>query len=335
MTRISRLFECTAIGLAMDILLVARADVLYVSNYTNPGEIDWITSVGTKTVFATLPADSSYPSDLAFDGNRNLYVANDITRQISKITSDGTVSVFVTMPSGSSPVGVAFDNVGNLFVSDFNHDLINKVTPSGTISFFASLPPGSSPADLVFDSSGNLYSADYGTGDISKITPAGAVSPFASLPSGTSPFGLAFDKAGNLYAADVNERLFKITPGARVSVFTMTPATDVAFDSSGNLYTAAGGSVNKITPTGTVTLFCDTISSYFIAVTDDAGHPLALPPTTLLGDDNLDGVVDAADYVVWRRGLGTIYNQADYNVWRTHFGQTAGSGGVPGRMRPS
>ena len=46
----------------------------------------------------------------------------------------------------------------------------------------------------------------------------------------------------------------------------------------------------------------------------------------LSGDYNLNGVVDAADYVVWRKGLGTTYSQTDYNVWRSHFGQTAGSG---------
>jgi hypothetical protein len=46
----------------------------------------------------------------------------------------------------------------------------------------------------------------------------------------------------------------------------------------------------------------------------------------LSGDYNHNGVVDAADYVVWRKGLGTTYTQADYDIWRAHFGQTAGSG---------
>jgi autotransporter-associated beta strand protein len=46
----------------------------------------------------------------------------------------------------------------------------------------------------------------------------------------------------------------------------------------------------------------------------------------LPGDFNGNGVVDAADYTVWRNGLGSIYTQADYNVWKTHFGETAGSG---------
>jgi autotransporter-associated beta strand protein len=46
------------------------------------------------------------------------------------------------------------------------------------------------------------------------------------------------------------------------------------------------------------------------------------PP--LAGDFNADGVVNAADYIVWRNGLDTTYTQADYDVWRANFGRTAG-----------
>jgi hypothetical protein len=44
------------------------------------------------------------------------------------------------------------------------------------------------------------------------------------------------------------------------------------------------------------------------------------------GDFNNDGTVDAADYVVWRKGLGTTYTQNDYGVWRSHFGSSLGTG---------
>jgi hypothetical protein len=44
------------------------------------------------------------------------------------------------------------------------------------------------------------------------------------------------------------------------------------------------------------------------------------------GDYNADGVVNAADYVVWRRGLSTTHTQNDYDIRRAHFGQTTGSG---------
>jgi len=60
--------------------------------------------------------------------------------------------------------------------------------------------------------------------------------------------------------------------------------------------------------------------------------------TALPGDYNEDGVVDAADYTVWRNNLGaaagTLPNdldggaigQAQYDTWKANFGTTAGSG---------
>jgi hypothetical protein len=48
---------------------------------------------------------------------------------------------------------------------------------------------------------------------------------------------------------------------------------------------------------------------------------VATPPT---GDYNGDHIVDAGDYVVWRKT--GINGQPGYNTWRSHFGQTAGSG---------
>jgi hypothetical protein len=57
-----------------------------------------------------------------------------------------------------------------------------------------------------------------------------------------------------------------------------------------------------------------------------AGSQVTFTFAPLPGDFNGDGVVDAADYVVWRSGLGTTYTQADYDVWRAHFGPTVTSG---------
>lgn len=47
---------------------------------------------------------------------------------------------------------------------------------------------------------------------------------------------------------------------------------------------------------------------------------------SLAGDFNDDGIVDAADYTIWRDGLGGQFNPEGYDVWKTHFGQTAGAG---------
>ena len=60
--------------------------------------------------------------------------------------------------------------------------------------------------------------------------------------------------------------------------------------------------------------------------------------TGVQGDYNSNGVVDAADYVLWRDSVGqaTLPNRgtgitgpvgvADYNFWRAHFANTSGSG---------
>jgi hypothetical protein len=73
------------------------------------------------------------------------------------------------------------------------------------------------------------------------------------------------------------------------------------------------------------------VSNAMLAIT------LVLP-----GDFNVDGIVDAADYVVWRGSLGSTVSthgggadgnfdghitQADYEVWRANFGQRIGLGG--------
>lgn len=61
--------------------------------------------------------------------------------------------------------------------------------------------------------------------------------------------------------------------------------------------------------------------------------------TALLGDYNQDGTVDAADYTVWRDGLGTdipladgdnsgLVDQLDYIIWRDNYGNTLPSSTV-------
>jgi hypothetical protein len=52
----------------------------------------------------------------------------------------------------------------------------------------------------------------------------------------------------------------------------------------------------------------------------------------LTGDFNNDGKVDTADYIVWRRSIGT---EDGYNQWRSHFGASLGGGGsVVGSVGP-
>jgi hypothetical protein len=60
-----------------------------------------------------------------------------------------------------------------------------------------------------------------------------------------------------------------------------------------------------------------------VAFSDGIGAPadIVLVPFNLPGDFNRNGVADAADYVVWRKGLGSVFTQYDLNVWRANFGE--------------
>jgi hypothetical protein len=70
---------------------------------------------------------------------------------------------------------------------------------------------------------------------------------------------------------------------------------------------------------------------------DNVAFPWAEQQTSLPGDYNGDGAVDAADYTVWRATLNEsassglladgsgngVVDRADYDVWKSHFGQSA------------
>ena len=45
-------------------------------------------------------------------------------------------------------------------------------------------------------------------------------------------------------------------------------------------------------------------------------------PLEVPGDFNHDNTVDAADYSVWRDGLGSQYSADDYQTWKSHYGQS-------------
>jgi T5SS/PEP-CTERM-associated repeat protein len=68
---------------------------------------------------------------------------------------------------------------------------------------------------------------------------------------------------------------------------------------------------------------------------------LSVVGTGVTGDYNNDGIVDSADYVIWRKVNNTStslpndstpndVNDGDYAVWREHFGEGSGGGGGGG-----
>ncbi len=100
------------------------------------------------------------------------------------------------------------------------------------------------------------------------------------------------------------------------------------------IFGTLGSGPNDIIPTG---------FEFYLNKTGGAAYPLTVyfdnirfgtSPPPVLGDYNGNGVVDAADYVLWRNG-GPLQNEvddpgtvspADYTEWRARFGNTSGAG---------
>jgi hypothetical protein len=91
---------------------------------------------------------------------------------------------------------------------------------------------------------------------------------------------------------------------------------------------------------GTVTFAGDTTATVNYDIENGdifLSNFMSTDPPGIFGDYNDDGAVDAADYVVWRKNLGTtktlpndstpgLVSPADHDVWRENFDRSSGSG---------
>jgi hypothetical protein len=130
------------------------------------------------------------------------------------------------------------------------------------------------------------------------------------------------DAANNVYDDsydDLNLELWSVVDGAPTSLIS----------ESSSLYNSSEHFSFALPYTGNYALRVRWFREVFdmIGAADQEFYGLAWSGVAgLPGDFNFDGTVDAADYVVWRKGLGTTYNQNDYGVWRAHFGASLGPG---------
>jgi hypothetical protein len=52
------------------------------------------------------------------------------------------------------------------------------------------------------------------------------------------------------------------------------------------------------------------------------------------GDYNHNGTVEAADYAVWRKGVGSVYQEGDYATWQANFGKVTPGAGASVELDP-
>src|SRR5208283_4562434 len=150
------------------------------------------------------------PAGLAVDSAGNLYIADDGSMCIRKVTPDGIISTYAGTgdytSSGSGgpaknagirfPWGLAADGAGNVYVGEGGTNRIRKISPDGIIAPFAgngieaSTGDGgpatsaslASPGNLAANEAGDVYIVEGDTSLVRKVAATGTLNavPFSN-----------------------------------------------------------------------------------------------------------------------------------------------------------
>jgi hypothetical protein len=134
----------------------------------------------------------------------------------------------------------------------------------------------------------------------------------------TGTLRLAFD-------ADPWNSTISFTPGISVA---RGGTLDLTFAAGVNAATQIGRTIDLFDWTGAISSGTFTVTSPYtwnLSTLYTTGEVTLTAVPGSPGDFNNNGIVDAADYLIWRKNFGT---QTSYDTWRAHFGQTAPGNGT-------
>lgn len=227
-------FSVFASGLTLPGPMIFRGTDLYVATYafsTDQIQIVKFTSAGTSGVFATIDASGSaapggaYPTDLAFDGSGNLYLASgsNYPGKYWKVAPDGAVSS-ASSGTGRGPSSIEFDSAGNMYLTDAYADIILK----NGAPFVASSEDIAFSNGLLWDAS-TLYAQFLST--VQRVSATGRLTLVVDLGTGNSPMFALQPGTANFYFLNADgspDLVAKVTPSG-----SPTMVCDLGFDDNG------------------------------------------------------------------------------------------------------
>jgi sugar lactone lactonase YvrE len=229
--------------------------------------------VGANAIFCN-------PRGLAIGDDGVLYVADQGTQSVRKITRDGVVSTFASADAKATAVatgipfndlsGITVDISGNVYTLE-RYNTIRKITPGGVVTTILSNATGTYGAidgnretarfkelkRIAVDKAGNVLVSDPYNFSVRRISPqgdvttiAGTLPVFASVDGVgqsarfSSPTGLAIDGTGTLYVADTgNNTIRKVSVNSNVTTLAGTsgpPSSQDGIGSAASLYSPTG-----------------------------------------------------------------------------------------------
>lgn len=248
-----RAIEGVAGGIATD----TQGDV-FISGGTIISEILAVNgTVPAAPTIRQLAASVTRASAIAVDKSGNLFVTDDIVKEISAAGGYTTATALPGIQLAAQSLAV--DNDGNLFATVTASTVSGTVTELTAASGYAAAatvaPRNKTPAGLAFDRAGGLFIADYSTTTISEATSADGYQAATVKFTGVAvPSGLALDSAGNIFITDhfsATVQEFPISGGAaKVLAGAFVQPNFIAVDAAGNLFiadTVLGATTSSIT----------------------------------------------------------------------------------------